>query len=82
MKYFLKYITITIAVFISISCIKEEMNSSDVANSDYVEFIARPTSMTCHDVASGQTKAFAEGLTDIEKRIENAFFGSPAKFRV
>ena len=74
MKYFLKYITITIAVFISISCIKEEMNSSDIANSDYVEFIARPTSMTCHDVASGQTKAFAEDLTDIEKRIENAFF--------
>ena len=74
MKYFLKYITITIAVFISISCIKEEMNSSDIAHSDYVEFIARPTSMTCHDVASGQTKAFAEDLTDIEKRIENAFF--------
>ena len=34
----------------------------------------RPTSFISYDLSGGQTKAFAEDLTDIEKRVKNAFF--------
>lgn len=75
MKDYIKYISFIIAALASVSCsLKENWDPVGAGHDGYVEFVVRPTSFISYDLSGAQTKAFAEGLTDIEKRVHNAFF--------
>ena len=75
MKHYFKYISFIIAALASVSCsLKENWDPIGAGHDGYVEFVVRPTSFVSYDLSGAQTKAFAEGLTDIEKRVHNAFF--------
>ncbi len=75
MKHYIKYISFIIAVLASVSCsLKENWDPVGAGHDCFVEFVVRPTSFISYDLSGAQTKAFAEGLTDIEKRVHNAFF--------
>lgn len=75
MKHYIRYISFIIATLASLACsFKENWEPVDAGKESHVEFVVRPTSFISYDLSGAQTKAFAEGLTEIEKRVENAFF--------
>lgn len=75
MKTLIKYITITISALILFSCSREELSHTDIGQSGYVEFIARPTSFSAIDVSSVSTKALTTTeLTAAESTIYSLYF--------